>query len=85
MPLRGDAFLGRRLCEATPFLGDAPSGHLLTFLPFFGALERSHHVLTLTLTFWSTPQDGTQAPQSLADNLFSAKRLRPRPIVHVAF
>ena len=29
--------------------------NLLTFLPFFGALERSHHMLTLTLTFGQRP------------------------------
>ena len=56
----------RRLCEATPFLGNTfarrrpnlampQAVNLLTFFPFFGALERSHHVLTLTLTFGQRP------------------------------
>jgi len=36
--------------------------NLLTFFPFFGALERSHHVLTLTLTFGQRPETVHKPP-----------------------
>ena len=58
MPLPGDTFLRRRLCEATPLPGDAPSGQPVDFLSLLWALERSHHVLTLTLTFGQRPGTG---------------------------
>ena len=50
MPLRDDAFLGRRLSWALP-----QAVNLLTSLPFVGALEQSYHVLILTLTFGQRP------------------------------
>jgi len=71
-----------------PYLGDALSGQPVDFLPL-GPLEGYHHTLTFTLTFTLTlvnarGRDGTQAP-SLELTLVSAKRLRPRPSIHVAF
>ena len=60
-PSRGDAFARRRLSLGDAFARRCLSWampqavNLLTFVPFFGALERSHHVLTLTLTFGQRP------------------------------
>jgi len=82
MPYPRDASSWRRLNLATPTPGDASSGQHVDFLPW--APLRGPTICWLWL--WSTPRDGTvHKPPSLDLTLVSAKRLRPHPIIHVAF
>jgi len=86
----GDALTWRCLNLATPHPGDALSGQPVDFppwIPWMGPTICLTLALTLTLTLSlvnARGRDGTQAP-SLELTLVSAKRLRSRPIIHVAF
>jgi len=82
MPLSGDASIGLRLSKAMPPFGDAPSSQPVDFLPWV-----PHGVPPcVDSKLWSTPGDGTvHKPPNLELTLVLAKRLRPRPIIHVAF
>ena len=91
--LSGDVFTRRCLSRATPLLGDGSLGRRLS-----EAMTRAVNLLTslpwvpwgvppcVDSDLWSMPGDGTvHKPPSLELILVSAKRLRPCPIIHVAF
>jgi len=72
MPLRGDAFLGRRPYLATPllgdalarrrlFLGDAPSGQPVDLPSFRWGPRAVPLCVDFEFDIWSTPRDGTEA------------------------
>ena len=86
-PTPGDAHTWRRPHLATPMPGDTQNGQPIDFLPW-GPLVSPTIRLTLTLTFDFGQRPGTgryTSPPVLSWHLFSEKRLRPRPTIHVAF
>ena len=87
-PHQGYTFSRRRLLLATPCFGDAPKRSVcwLPSLDSSGGPTICWLWLNRWLWLWSTPGDGTiHKPPSLELTLVSAKRLRPRPTIHVAF
>jgi len=56
----GVAFLGRRLREAMPFLGDDPSGQLVDLPSLLWGPRAVPPCVDFDFDFWSTPRDGTR-------------------------
>ena len=73
--LPGDAFARRRLCEATPFLGDAPSGQPVDLPSLLWGPRADPPYVDFDFDFWSTPWDGTSfLPQRITRSKFKELR-----------